>query len=147
MVHCAGIIPFDSKSKKLLLGKTFRGEWSSFSGKSVANENYENTALREFREETAGIFNDSYVKKHMLPFHFISNTPKGLTIVIYFLPLLESQEHSSLFNALKSFQSYNEMKKVAWISMHILKENKIRLRMAFKNDIIPILNFLEDFQF
>lgn len=148
-MHCAGIIPYDIKTRKLLLGKSKFGEWSSFSGKSKYGENVWATACREFHEETAGMFNKIYVNKHVHKKKFTSRTPSGMHIHIYFISIHCSHDHKNLFNLLRNISSSKdskEMTEIEWIDFDVVLKKRLRMRHAFFKDCSNIIEFLSQIQ-
>lgn len=144
-MHCAGIIPYDIKAKKILLGKSKYEEWSSFSGKSKQSETIWETAQREFHEETAGMFDKSFIKKHIDKKIFKSSTPSGMNIYLYFISVDSSSDHKKLFEFLRSISVSNdskEMTEVEWIDFNAITSNSLRMRYAFFKDSLNIIKFL-----
>ena len=144
-MHCAGIIPYDMKAKKILLGKSRYEEWSSFSGKSKEAETTWETAQREFHEETAGMFNASFIEKHIHSQVFESSTPSGMCIYLYFISVDSSSDHKNLFELLRNISSSKdskEMTEIEWIDFTSIQHKKLRMRYAFFKDSFKIIKFL-----
>jgi 8-oxo-dGTP pyrophosphatase MutT (NUDIX family) len=132
----AGIVPYITieNKKYFLVGlEKSNNYWSGFVGKSEKNETIQETALREFNEETACIFQEDLedIKKLLLnstPVMDISGT--GKNVYIYFLEFpVESQEKIKYFiNSKASIEDpcYHEKSILRWFSWdEIIKPNRV----------------------
>ena len=118
----AGIIPYTLINGRMyfLLGYE-RKSWSGFIGSSENDETPIDTAVREFNEETALIFNDylDLIREKVcsaVPIVFLS--PKGKKVHLYFIDFCESI--TQFKDNRKKLQSwvFHEKEKLGWFTMH-----------------------------
>jgi len=149
----AGIIPYvkipSGNNKPLiyfLLGYE-RGSWSGFvGGYEDSDGNILNTAVREFNEETAGIFESNLlsIKNKLVKSPCIISNTRNRKVYIWFLemnPNLISQnlELQFLTNKKKyNDEHYKEKSMIKWFNIQQLHKNKIL--SSLKKEIL--LNYL-----
>ncbi len=132
----AGILPYITIENKyyFLLGlEKSNNLWSGFVGGSEKNETIEETALREFNEETACIFEEDLhtIKQQLIKTKPNTDiTPSGKNVYIYFLEFpYETQEKIKDFiNNKASFEDshYHEKSILRWFSWdEIRKPNRV----------------------
>jgi len=134
----AGILPYDGEH--FLLGKQ-NGGWTTFSGKSKAGETPNDTAIREFAEETAGVFPEIDIAG-VQP--LVTHTPRGFAFYLFCVRVPRNPEHSTAFlhrRSLTLSPDYREMQQVAWI--HVADLERTPLRTAFRVDLPKILSIIE----
>lgn len=130
----AGIVPYMiiEKTYYFLLGLERSNHlWSGFVGGSEKNETIEQTALREFNEETGCIFEEylPFIEKKLnkkKPCMDVSGT--GKNVYIYFLEFPEeSQENIKFFMSSKKNEScYHEKSVLRWFTLdEIQKQRKM----------------------
>lgn len=120
---CAGIVPICDGHA--FLGMDKNGFWSSFSGKVEKDETVVQAAVREFNEESSGIWNLTVSDFHRLFLNEIcSTTPSGKRIHIFVLKFTDTI-------ALFDFVPNSEKLQVGWIS---LKGKQHLMHHKFKQD-------------
>jgi 8-oxo-dGTP pyrophosphatase MutT (NUDIX family) len=138
--YAAGIIPYyrvDNSIYFLLGFERSNNKWSGFVGGSEPNESIIQTALREFNEETAMIFNNVLLKDNPV----IERTSTGKIAYLWFIEFsnnLLDVELNAIFkeNQKKLGKHFNEKSKLSWISLNeIKKSNKIfyKLKLVIIN--------------
>ena len=131
-LHSAGIMPVHQS--KILLGKEKRG-WSAFGGKCEEGETPSVTAVREFREETAGVFEN--VMLDMTTSAVVKTvTPKGNPFYLYLIefPYADGEvnrEFQKKRNSTKN-QREKEKQKLEWFEISDVKN--LRLSTSFAAD-------------
>lgn len=136
--YSAGVLPYQVQDKKayVMLGRDHDGRWSDFGGKSELsdNNNVQETAAREFFEESLGSIVDVPRTRDLL------RNPKGYTMITsktlsgnpYYMfmlrmPMLPDTCHDRFHSTLRYLKFINErpgvMEKtdVRWISLDTLK--------------------------
>jgi len=104
----AGVLPIAQSSGKILLGMRTEGEWAGWGGEAEEGENAQQTAEREFREETGykgvvSLFPDYIREDSKITFHnFIGIVPDQFAPVI---------NHEHLFADWFSLEELDELKK------------------------------------
>jgi len=143
----AGIVPYIiiEKTYYFLLGLERSNHlWSGFVGGSEKKETIEQTALREFNEETGGIFEDylPYVEKELKnisPNMDISGT--GKNVYIYFLEFPdEIQEHIKNFKFIDE-SCYHEKSILRWFTLDEIKKQRKMLYSLQKMIVNIYLKF------
>jgi predicted NUDIX family NTP pyrophosphohydrolase len=141
----AGIIPYTITENGIyfLLGLEKRG-WSGFVGSSESGEHPIDTALREFNEESAMIFNNYQLYDKLLTIlPIVEKTPTGKTAYLWFIDFpkeiigIESQFEINKSKLNK--KEYHEKSKLKWFNFYEIKNNK-NIFKKLKNVIIS--NFL-----
>ena len=118
----AGVIPFTIDSNKrmyfLLAKDSSTMELGDFGGgcKKKRRETLLDTAIREFKEETSGVFSDDLYSKSS--FHG-TLALVGKSMVIVFLPL--SFDNGKWFNVTKAFKSNHEISDIVWVDDHTFR--------------------------
>jgi 8-oxo-dGTP pyrophosphatase MutT (NUDIX family) len=106
--HGAGVLPITESTGKILLGMRTEGVWATWGGGMEEGENPQETAEREFREETGykgvvSLFPDYVREDPKITFHnFIGIVPDQFTLII---------NHEHLFADWFSFEQLDELKK------------------------------------
>mgnify|MGYP001476561846 CR=1 FL=1 len=156
--YAAGIIPFirDLNEIYLLLGREKCNRcWCGFvGGKDSTDRNVEDTAWREFNEETSQFFENQKlnIAKAFSDHNYkllINHSPKR-PVYIYLMEfskkfLLENTVLTNLFlNKLNTMQKreYKEKDDIRWINLNELSEYK--LLYIFKRDKHKIVGSLKD---
>jgi 8-oxo-dGTP pyrophosphatase MutT (NUDIX family) len=134
----AGIIPyiFLNGEYYFLLGlERSNNKWSGFVGGSEIGELPINTALREFNEETAMIFEkNTFIKKKLTTTTpVIERSLTGKTVYLWFLEfpqeflfkLTQFHYNQSIIND----SHFKEKSDIRWFSLHQLKSAKILYRL------------------
>jgi len=138
----AGILPYDGDY--IFVGLQAEG-WTTFSGKSKIAETPVNTAIREFCEETAGLFSVLDVKEVISDVKpIVMSTPRGYCFYLYCVNIKRDTEHASRFETLRNSQTRPEsleMREVEWIKIDELEHK--RLRNAFRSDYLKIRTHLK----
>ena len=127
----AGIIPIKITDQiYFLLGlETSNNKWSGFVGSSEPGETIQQTAIREFNEESCMIFKDIPIT---LDKFLVEKTSKGKNAYLYFVRF-ENLPHEIILNKsleqnkkIYTKREYQEKKKLHWFSLtEIKKSNKI----------------------
>jgi len=147
--HSAGIIPIIFKENhdiKILLGKERQG-WSSFSGGSELNEDYIETAIREFNEETCYIYkfiDKKYVEDNVIDI-VKSTTPSGKQFHLYLIDFTNEnvEEITKEFetNRKKMNNIYEKEKyDIGWFDLERIL--KLKLRNCFYKDFKTIFRII-----
>tara|TARA_B100000787_G_scaffold91472_1_gene67587 strand:- start:3737 stop:4186 length:450 start_codon:yes stop_codon:yes gene_type:complete len=141
--HSAGILPL--YQDHILLGKESRG-WSAFGGKSEEGETPHETAIREFTEETAGIFGG--VQLDMTTSSLVKTvTPKGNPFFLYLIELPCISEVNSIFQEKRKVtknRREKEKKEIKWVE--ISKVKNLRLSTAFAADWDAVRGVIKNMQ-
>lgn len=86
---CAGVVPIDGA--KMMLGRDYRGLWSSFAGKVEPGESLIEAAVREFNEETSHVFDLTQAEFHRrFRYHLDTYTPSGMQIRLFLLDFADA---------------------------------------------------------
>lgn len=129
--HSAGILPICKN--QILLGKEHRG-WSAFGGKSEEGETPNVTAMREFKEETAGIFQQVKVDSNSCVVE--TSTPRGFPFFLFLIefPHADKQVNDEFQRKRKltNDKREKEKKNIEWID--ISDVTKLRLSSSFAMD-------------
>jgi hypothetical protein len=131
----AGVVPYTFLNGNIyfLLGlEKSNNTWSGFVGKSENGEVPQQTALREFNEETMLLFqNVPFIKKQIngtLP--VIDTTKTGKTAYIWFVKFPESYMDISQFHTIHlEGKQFNEKRSLKWFSLNCLQRNKVLYRL------------------
>jgi 8-oxo-dGTP pyrophosphatase MutT (NUDIX family) len=123
----AGIIPYTVTENGIyfLLGLEKRG-WSGFVGSSEPGESPEQTALREFNEESALIFSNYQINLTTLP--IVEKSPTGKKVYLWFIDFpkeilgIESQFEINKSKLKK--KEFHEKSKLKWFNFYEIKNNK-----------------------
>ena len=149
-MHSAGILPviFENDKTYVLLGEEYQG-WSGFSGRQDGDETPQETAFREFHEETVGIFPEVDIKfLHKNCLHFYNTiTPSKKMFVMYIVDFssIFTQDTSVKFNeALKRTNNKCEMEKTSIQWVEISNITKRKLRYTFHKDINALIKIIKD---
>jgi 8-oxo-dGTP pyrophosphatase MutT (NUDIX family) len=129
----AGIIPYTFKDNQIyyLLGlEASNNKWSGFVGGSEPGETVQQTAIREFNEETCMIFKAVPL---ILGEPVIETSSTGKTVYLYFVKLETVLPDETVLNKffdenkrIYKQREYHEKKKLQWFSLPSLKKsNKI----------------------
>jgi len=112
--YSAGILPYTYNQQGqclFLLGKDYEGDWSDFGGKCEFKDSNEpeNTACREFYEETLGAVIDITDCRekiiHGKPIKIISKTLNGSPYYMFLL-YVDFSNYSETFNKTSNFLKY-----------------------------------------
>jgi 8-oxo-dGTP pyrophosphatase MutT (NUDIX family) len=130
----AGIVPyvyFEGKTYFLLGLERSNNKWSGFIGGSEPGEHPKQTALREFHEETAKIFES---KQRFLDTQLqftdpmIQHSTTGKTVYIWFLefpPKTFSMNFAQFHRNQTSLpEAYREKLELRWFNVHDIKTSK-----------------------
>ena len=149
-MNSAGILPviFEKDKTYILLGQESNGSWSGFAGSQDGDETPQETAFREFHEETAGIF-DKVDYKFMMQncFHvFNTKTPSNKMFVMYSVDFskLDTSNTSLQFQfALKNTTNVYQREKttIQWVEISNIFRRK--LRHSFYKDIEKLLKAIK----
>ena len=130
----AGIIPYIiiEHKKYFLLGLEKSNDyWSGFVGGSETDENYTETAVREFHEETATIFEDytPFIEEQLKKTEpEIDTSPSGRDVYLYFVEFpVDCQGYISLFmDKKKDFtdECFHEKSILKWFSIEEIRRSK-----------------------
>jgi ADP-ribose pyrophosphatase YjhB (NUDIX family) len=145
--YAAGVIPYVKENGKIyfLLGYENK-KWSGFIGKyeDCDNENIINTAIREFNEETANIFEDYLIQIKDLIVHskcvFVQTRTKYRIIYIYFVEMdstILDIPYETLFLeqlSISTNEAYKEKSEIKWIEYSQL--DQFDLIMGLKKVIL-----------
>lgn len=138
--HCAGVLPYHGD--RLLVGREPRG-WSPFSGHAERGETMAQTALREFHEETAGIFRGLAVALHEEAC-VCTVTPSGRLFALYLVELPVVDEHvNAVFRTHRACATRAvecEKLQLAWVKTATVYD--LRLERMFRNDLPFVLERL-----
>ena len=149
-MNSAGIIPVIKENGKVyvLLGEDDAG-WSAFAGRQDLDETPQETAFREFHEETTNIFTDvniEFVQRNC--FHIYNTmTPTGKVFTMYFVDFskIDTTNTNSMFQkALKINVCEQEKKRLKWVEINKILKHK--LRFSFYKDIKQILNIIYEWE-
>ena len=138
MSFAAGIIPYTKYNNELyfLLGLE-NGKWSGFVGGSELGENPINTAIREFNEETAMIFEDLTLSFNKPP--VVELTSTGKTVYIWFInfptPFFDISNFY-LNQSLINDSRFKEKSKLQWFSLNQVKNDRNKILYRLKQTII-----------
>jgi hypothetical protein len=159
--YSAGILPYTYNQQGqclFLLGKDYEGDWSDFGGKCEFKDSNEpeNTACREFYEETLGAVIDITDCRekiiHGKPIKIISKTLNGSPYYMFLL-YIEHSNYSETFNKISNFLKYQysgnqniqkiiEKTSIRWVNIDTLlncidstQESLLSLRGVFKKTI------------
>jgi 8-oxo-dGTP pyrophosphatase MutT (NUDIX family) len=146
----AGIVPYIIIDKKyyFLLGlEKSRNNWSGFVGGSEKNETIMETALREFHEETAMIFEDytPFINEQMrMNEPKLDISPSGKNVYIYIIEFpVDCQENIQYFiNKKATFDDshYHEKSILRWFTLDEIKKSN---RIFSKLKQIILVNYIE----
>jgi len=134
----AGIVPYiktsDNKIKVLLGFETKMGKWSGFvGGYEETDTNIVNTAIREFNEETATIFENDLVnlKNKILSgdCHLITDSTKNRMVYIWFIRfdhILEPDLPELFKNniSLMNDERFKEKSEIKWFTINGVRKDK-----------------------
>ena len=130
----SGIIPYIiiEHKKYFLLGlEKSNNYWSGFIGSSQTGENCTQTAVREFHEETATIFEDytPFIEEQLKRAEpEIDISPSAEYVYLYFIEFpVECQEYISLFmDKKKDFtdECFHEKSILNWFSIEEIRRSK-----------------------
>jgi 8-oxo-dGTP pyrophosphatase MutT (NUDIX family) len=140
----AGIIPYTIFNNEIyfLLGlEKSNNKWSGFVGKSEPGETPKQTAIREFNEETALIFNNISLENAKEPVIDITGT--GKIVYLWFIEFPQNLLNVNFNDTLKRNQKklgkhFNEKSKLSWISLHSIKQSN---KIFYKLKVVLINNF------
>lgn len=153
-LYSAGILIYSNHKNNIyfLLGRDNDNKWSDFGGKCEIKDHndIEQTASREFYEETLGsIYDINFIKKkikHHKSIKIESKTYSGQPYYMFLLYINYSDEYRTRFNCTKNYLKtiikkdnyFLEKNDIRWISIDTLKhsmDNKslITLRNVFLN--------------
>src|SRR3989338_9736635 len=175
--YSAGILPYSIDkfgTVYVLLGKGIDGTWSDFGGKmepSVDKFKPENTASREFYEETMGSVLPINTVRDILknPLSYKKITSKGPNNIYYYLYLIQIpyKYYRHYFQKIFSFLKYSkcvkrkfmEMTDIRWVPASTLFESSLSTCKNFLscdeerefNSLVPLrsafkINVIENFQ-
>jgi len=149
-MNSAGILPviFENDKTYVLLGEE-DGKWSGFAGGQDGDETPQETAFREFHEETAHIFPEvDYKFLRQNCFHvYNTTTPSKKIFVMYSVDFSSLNTESSNLQfqaALKNTTNAYEREKssIQWVEVsNILKK---KLRHSFYKDIEKLLSAIKE---
>jgi predicted NUDIX family NTP pyrophosphohydrolase len=123
----AGIIPYTVTENGIyfLLGLEKRG-WSGFVGSSEPGEIPEQTALREFNEESALIFSNYQINLTTLP--IVEKSPTGKKVYMWFIhfpkEILGIESHFEINKSKLKKKEFHEKSKLKWFNFYEIKNNK-----------------------
>lgn len=153
-IYSAGILPYAIYKNNIyfLLGRDYDQKWSDFGGRVEPNDKCEpeNTAIREFYEESLGSILDlDYVKKIIRQKKYdkiISTTNSGYKYYMFIIKIQYNELIKIKFNSTKLFlnsisnldKKYKEKNDIRWVSIETIENslnNKawILLRNVFFN--------------
>ena len=150
-MNSAGILPviFEKDKTYILLGQESNGSWSGFAGGQDGDETPQETAFREFHEETADIFTEvdyAFIRHNC--FHvFNTKTPSGKLFVMYSVDFskLDTSNTSLQFQfALKNTTNAYQREKttIQWVEISNIFRRK--LRHSFYKDIEKLLKAIKE---
>lgn len=153
----AGILPV-IRGHVLLGRESFAKHWSGFGGRCDDSETMLQTALREFDEESCGIFDKEKTKQFVnnnLINRMVSTTPKGDLFHMYVIdvddyvrnnPKYYTMNIQDTFTSLRNKETVECRKEkdyVKWIPWkHVFKYN---CRRSFINDYRNVLPIIENY--
>ena len=123
----AGIIPYTVTENGIyfLLGLEKRG-WSGFVGSSEPGEIPEQTALREFNEESALIFSNYQINLTTLP--IVEKSPTGKKVYLWFIhfpkEILGIEFQFEINKSKLKKKEFHEKSKLKWFNFYEIKNNK-----------------------
>ncbi len=131
----AGIIPYTRTrthgySKSFLLGlETSNKKWSGFVGGQEPGETIPETAVREFNEETSGLFKDHLKQIYLQVINtvpYIDTSSTGRNVYIFFIEFNEKLDVSNFkfIRSLESAREYREKSDLKWFSASEIKTSK-----------------------
>jgi len=138
----AGIIPYTVTENGIyfLLGLEKRG-WSGFVGSSEPGEIPEQTALREFNEESALIFSNYQINLTTLP--IVEKSPTGKKVYIWFIhfpkEILGIECQFEINKSKLKKKEFHEKSKLKWFNFYEIKNNKSifkKLRNAITSNFL-----------
>lgn len=154
-IYSAGILPYSIYLGTIyfLLGRDNDNKWSDFGGRLEYKDKYEheNTASREFFEETLGcIYDFDYCKKilkHKKCPKIVSKTGLGHPYYMYLLKLNYNEDYRQKFTSTKNFinyaiynvdKKYTEKNDIRWVSLETIEysiqnKNMLIMRNVFAN--------------
>ena len=151
-MNSAGILPVIKENGKIymLLGKDLGG-WSGFSGGQDGDETPQETAFREFHEETIGIFPDvdiSFLQRNCFHVHN-AKTPTGKIFVMYLVDFSSLDTKNTTYDFHTAFEKTvrvceREKTSVQWVEISNVFKRK--LRFAFYKDIDAFIKVIMDWQ-
>jgi hypothetical protein len=165
-IYSAGILPYTivDNTPYFLLGRdTTDGTWSDFGGRCepIDQGKAENTACREFYEETAGSVLDFRICKNQLKYNkshiIISNTKNNWDYLMFLLRIpyvyyrKTFRRTITFLKYIKANKKYLEKEDIQWVSYQTILNslnddkitNQIILREVFKETIKKHLNSID----
>ena len=147
MSYAAGVIPYTVMNNNFhfLLGmETSNRKWSGFVGGAEPNETIEQTAIREFHEETAKLFErfDKFIQKQIASkTPVIEKTATGRTVYLWFIKFPEY----TLFMNLSPFHEnkkilhqiqFNEKSTLRWFNLNEIKNENVLFKLKKTINVI-----------
>ena len=146
MIYSAGIIPFRRNKEGKLeffvghpggVGWQWRDYWAYLKGGVEGDETWEETALREFKEES-GISLQGIKKTDLIPLGTATQNKHKIVIAFgLYYPNINIKE---CFSNIADNGNYPEIDKYAWFTFEDLKERTHPTHLNFYEQIIDLLS-------
>lgn len=146
MEYSCGIIPFRRNSEGNIqffvghpggFGWQWKDYWAFLKGGVEGDEDWGQTALREFREES-GLKLEGIDKKDLIPLGTAKqNKHKIVVAYALYYPDIDIEQ---CFSNLADGENYPEIDKYAWLTFEELKERTHPTHINFYEQIIELIN-------
>lgn len=146
MIYSAGIIPFRRNSKGEVeffvghpggVGWQWKDYWAYLKGGVEGEETWEETALREFREES-GLKLEEITEKNLIPLG--TSKQNKHKIVVAFGLYYPNIDPDKCFSNMADNGLYPEIDKYAWFTFDVLKEKTHPMHINFYEQIIELVS-------
>ena len=146
MIYSAGIIPFRRNSKGEVeffvghpggVGWQWKDYWAYLKGGVEGEETWEETALREFREES-GLKLEGITEKNLIPLG--TSKQNKHKIVVAFGLYYPNIDPEKCFSNMADNGLCPEIDKYAWFTFDVLKEKAHPMHINFYEHIIELVS-------